>query len=862
MEVSEYLATVEAMHKDGRRRGLMFRVCDDVPLEGRTILLEGKRLVSFSSCSYLGLELHPKLIEGAQIAAGRYGTQFSASRGYISAAPYRELEDRLSTIMGGHALVTSTTTLGHQSALMTLVTENDALVLDHQVHTSVHIASNLVRASGATVKILRHGELERGYEMLAELAKTHKTVWFACDGVYSMFGDMAPFGILNDFLNIAPNIRLYVDDAHGMSWAGKYGRGCFLSHMPLNEKIVVAVSLCKAYGAGGACIVFGQEVERERVRMCGGPQLFSGPMQPPMLGASLASAKLHMSDELVSLQQQLNQRVLYVNQQIEERGLPLLVRNDTPITFVPMGAPKVACEVAERMMEDGYYINISMYPAVPLKRSGIRLALTSLHTIEEIDGMLDSLVRHTVAVMEEEALSPATIDETFRFAVPVESLEGQTVQSSHELVAFAGIPIHEPKDSLSHPSSRLSGGQKGVEHGNLAVRQHVASAAPLTVSHHTSIFELGPKMWNRTLGMEGPCSWQAMVGWEKIFGNHPNPLLRWKFHYIVVKNQKGKPVGVTFFTQALLKDDMLMSAEVSKHVEKLRVDDPYFLTSSCMIMGCLTSEGNHLYLDKKGPWREALTKILETISAEYECSGANSLMFRDLPADDPAMDQFFLDNGFIKVPMPESHYLHLEWPNEDAWLEGLRRKQRYYVMRQMRDVAKNFERQVYGCNAEKGMRLTDEELDHLYSLYRNVDGKNKRINIFPYPSHILSSLEQNPVWEIVSFHLPVEHGGPADGKAVAFYAAHLCSRHYMPLFCGLDYRFVREHGAYRQMLFQMKRRADELHMRTIHYGMDADFVKSRLGTTVHQTCAYVQSIDTYNASILGQIVAELGVQKK
>ena len=59
-----------------------------------------------------------------------------------------------------------------------------------------------------------------------------------------------------------------------------------------NEKIVVAVSLCKAYGAGGACIVFGQEVERERVRMCGGPQLFSGPMQPPMLGASLASAKV------------------------------------------------------------------------------------------------------------------------------------------------------------------------------------------------------------------------------------------------------------------------------------------------------------------------------------------------------------------------------------------------------------------------------------------------------------------------------------------------------------------------------------------------------------------------------------------
>jgi hypothetical protein len=43
--------------------------------------------------------------------------------------------------------------------------------------------------------------------------------------------------------------------------------------------------------------------------MCGGSMLFSGPMQPPMLGAALASAKLHLTPEIVALQDELRDRV-------------------------------------------------------------------------------------------------------------------------------------------------------------------------------------------------------------------------------------------------------------------------------------------------------------------------------------------------------------------------------------------------------------------------------------------------------------------------------------------------------------------------------------------------------------------------
>ena len=37
--------------------------------------------------------------------------------------------------------------------------------------------------------------------------------------------------------------------------------------------------------------------------------IFSGPVQPPMLGAAIESAKIHLSDELPALQAALRERV-------------------------------------------------------------------------------------------------------------------------------------------------------------------------------------------------------------------------------------------------------------------------------------------------------------------------------------------------------------------------------------------------------------------------------------------------------------------------------------------------------------------------------------------------------------------------
>src|SRR5262249_51231207 len=154
-----------------------------------------------------------------------------------------------------------------------------------------------------------------------------RTVWFACDGVYSMYGDLAPLGLLGQLLDAAPNVRLYVDDAHGMSWAGQHGRGSFLSRTSLSERMVVATSLNKAFSAAGGCLASRTAEERELVRVCGAPMVFSGPIQPPLIGAGVASARLHLSPEITELQGALRRRVALCNALLRRHGLPLLVEN-------------------------------------------------------------------------------------------------------------------------------------------------------------------------------------------------------------------------------------------------------------------------------------------------------------------------------------------------------------------------------------------------------------------------------------------------------------------------------------------------------------------------------------------------------
>jgi len=57
------------------------------------------------------------------------------------------------------------------------------------------------------------------------------------------------------------------------------------------------------------------------VFICGSTLVFSGPLQPPLLGAAIASAKIHRSDELDALQRKVGERMALFESLVTEQGL-------------------------------------------------------------------------------------------------------------------------------------------------------------------------------------------------------------------------------------------------------------------------------------------------------------------------------------------------------------------------------------------------------------------------------------------------------------------------------------------------------------------------------------------------------------
>jgi 7-keto-8-aminopelargonate synthetase-like enzyme len=393
--------------------GVAMQTVDDVEYGGRHIEVEGRKLLNFGGCSYLGLEQRPELKRGAIQAVERFGTQFSFSRVYLQSPLYPQLEEALGRVTGGHVLVAASTTLAHISALPVLVEPGDAVLIDRFAHASLHTAAGLLHS--IPVHPVRHSRIDLIEEAIGRLAKMHRHVWYVLDGLYSMAGDFAPLEEIAALRDKYPQLRLYIDDAHSTSWFGQNGRGYALDTLTDRRGVVVALSLNKAFSAGGGALVFATDEDRMKVRRGGGPMLFSGPLQPPLLGAALASAELHLSTEFSSLQRGLMDRIERAHALASQLGLKFASEDHTPIFFIRIGAENHAIALAKAMQDQGLYVCVSVFPAVARNQAGVRFTISSHNTPADIERLMGALAREMTRLgvsMAPEGHSAATPNES------------------------------------------------------------------------------------------------------------------------------------------------------------------------------------------------------------------------------------------------------------------------------------------------------------------------------------------------------------------------------------------------------------------------------------------------------------------
>ena len=396
----------------GKTHGVFHMNPDTTPFQGTRFFKDGEETINFSSCSYLNLEMHHELKMGVIQATMDYGTQFSSCRTFAQCPLYEELEECLNQILGGPVIVGLSVTFSHLAALPLLIRNRSKILFDHQTHHCMRFIIDALEKRNEVLEIkeIAHSNLEK---LELELEKNMSVdTWLLIDGLYSMYGDEAPIEKYICVLDKYPNFHLYVDDAHSMTWQGVQGQG-FAAKWH-HERLYVSSSLNKAFAAAGGMVRFPQKETQETVRLLGEPFIWGGPIQPPMLGAALASAKLHLNGTVEQYQKELLEKIKFFNDQAKMLELPLVSLSNTPIRYIGLGTFDFTCKISNLLLEKGYFVSTVCWPSVSENRTGLRVSLTREHTFSEIAQFLFELKR----VLNENEFQAKTLAKRFSKAVP------------------------------------------------------------------------------------------------------------------------------------------------------------------------------------------------------------------------------------------------------------------------------------------------------------------------------------------------------------------------------------------------------------------------------------------------------------
>jgi hypothetical protein len=532
-------------------------------------------------------------------------------------------------------------------------------------------------------------------------------------------------------------------------------------------------------------------------------------MQPAALGAAVQAAKIHLSDEIEQMQEELRDRIRFTKILLKKYGLPVVADSEAAIFFIGAGLPKTGYNIVKRMLNEGYYVNLGIFPGVPLKNTGVRFTITRLHSFEQIGQMVRTLARVYPLALAEERVSAEEVYKAFQLKPP----EEQALDT--------------------------------------AVHTLISQSLALRVQHAASITGINPGEWNHLFGHEGNFDWHALHQLEQVFTGNPDPEHNWCFDYFIIRSNDDQPVVAGFVTTTHWKDDMLSPAAVSQQAELRRMQDPYYLTSRLVSTGSPITQGRHLYINRQSPlWKEALQLFLEQLSHLQEQYGAQGILLRDFAAQetDSLFESFLVDNGFFRITMPDNFVMKQmdQWHTEAGYYQQLSRRSRRHFRQ---DVLRHRNR----YRTDKAEQATPEAVAHWYQLYLNVKARSLTLNTFTLPLRFFRAIAADPHWDVLELRLDAGEGMME--APVAVMLSYRFNTQYYLMIIGMDYNWQKDYKVYKQALFQVVMRARQLGCTTVVMGFTAGMEKKKAGAGAVPTFAYLQTKDNYNLQVLDAIPA-------
>ncbi|WP_166222781.1 aminotransferase class I/II-fold pyridoxal phosphate-dependent enzyme [Pseudomonas atagonensis] len=346
----------------------------NVEIKGTNHLLDqyGRDFHHFCTTSYLGLDHHPALLEGAIAALLDTGTlRIANSKNRCKLALLEQYEAELSQLFEAVCVSTLSCSAASAGILPLLasgvLTENrpPVMVFDRQAHYSMN---HLKAACADETRVLTcpHNDMD----FLEKACQQFGRVAYIADSAYSMGGVANMESLL--FLQDRYGLFLYLDDSHALSAVGHHGAGLVRPRLTaLGDDCLIVASLAKAFGASGGLVMLGNERQKKIIQRYGGPSNWSQSLNCAAIGAGRASIRLHQSVELSALQDRLQANIRLFDSLIGTEQC----HSNMAIRLIKCGRAEVANRVASALSEQGFFTGAVFFPVVAQGNAAIRITL-------------------------------------------------------------------------------------------------------------------------------------------------------------------------------------------------------------------------------------------------------------------------------------------------------------------------------------------------------------------------------------------------------------------------------------------------------------------------------------------------------
>ena len=351
-----------------------------------------REFLCMNSNSYLGLALHPQVIEAEERAAREFGTGPGAVR-FISGTyePHITLEKKLAFFHDREAAMIFSGAYAAVMGVLPQLIDADTVVLSDALnHNCIINAIRLARP--ARKHIYRHLDMDDLEEQIRSCIGQGKRLLVVTDGIFSMRGDYVRLDELASICRrfeeqFEQGIITVVDDSHGIGAMGQTGRG--VEEFTKSRADILVATLGKALGVNGGYVVANRTVI-EYLRETAPLYIYSNPITPAEAAAATQALTLLDSPAghlLIKRMQGLTDRF---EAGLRKLGFEILA-SPHPIVPLLIRDTRKTADLVHHLFEHGILATGLNFPVVPKGDEEIRFQISASHTELDIDYVLNVL---------------------------------------------------------------------------------------------------------------------------------------------------------------------------------------------------------------------------------------------------------------------------------------------------------------------------------------------------------------------------------------------------------------------------------------------------------------------------------------